>query len=78
MAAKVPSSQIKPLDISVDKPVRRRRTKAKRSTGRYLTNIPARFQWVNSIDINYGLKIGPKFGPKSQIENWQIGRPGQA
>ena len=29
---------------------------------------------VNSIDINYG----PKMGPKCHIENWQIGRPGQA
>ena len=39
-------------------------------------------QGVNSIDINYGPKMGPKMGskmgPKSQMENWQIGRPGQA
>ena len=33
---------------------------------------------VNSININYGPKMGSKMGPKCQIENWQIGRPGQA
>ena len=29
---------------------------------------------VNSIDIN----LGPKMGPRCQIENWPIGRPWQA
>ena len=29
---------------------------------------------VNSIDINFG----PKMGPRCQIENWPIGRPWQA
>ena len=32
------------------------------------------FQWVNSTDIHFGPKIGPRY----QIENWQIGRPRQA
>ena len=33
---------------------------------------------VNSIDINFGPKMGPKIGPRCQIKNWTIGRPWQA
>ena len=33
---------------------------------------------INSIDINLGLKMGPKIGPRCIIENWPIGWPWQA
>ena len=70
MAAKVPSNQIRPLDISVDKPARRRRSKAKRQNGEYLK--------LSEIDLigGYDLIQGPTISQKKPVAGTDSGIQG--
>ena len=80
MAAKVPSNQMKPLDISVDKP-RRRRSKAKRSTGKNRVTIPLvqNLQLTSRQKFRFGLACPGLARPKRNFcleVNWRFGTSG--